>query len=565
MKKNKLFIFIIFFCLFFLKGGVVAGEVVNVFVEPSFDEYERKSIEAEVKLSTDYIDFYVDKEWWNNLSQSKEEEFLNIVEDLGVEFEEKIHPYISSNFGTIPRHSTVGREERFGVVFHPMEKSAGGYFRSGDQYSIYQYSYSNEKNLVYLSTEYIDSKNLPGYLAHEYMHLVTFNEKNRNHRVTEEVWLNELRSEIIISLLGYDDEFQGSNLENRVGNFLRDPDISLTEWTDQAADYGVVTLFGHYLLDHYGKEVLVDSLKSEFVGIPSISFALDKNEIEKSFSEIFIDWAIAVYLNDCSYGDYYCYKNKELKDIRISPATANIPVSESGKATVEYRTKNWAGNWHRITGESGTLYFDFFAESSFVVPYVLCKDDGDCTVSQLDIDNKGKGELVVENFNSQYESLTIIPVLQQKYEGFNGPERTHTFRWEAKITEGKDELSKEEIAELWERIKNLRRRVEQIMTLIKSEKESREISLLKNNLYYGITSSDEVRSLQSFLRMQGDNIYPEGYITGNFYNLTKKAVVRFQEKHKKDILNPHGLSSGTGFVGPLTRELINSMIGSKDA
>lgn len=73
-------------------------------------------------------------------------------------------------------------------------------------------------------------------------------------------------------------------------------------------------------------------------------------------------------------------------------------------------------------------------------------------------------------------------------------------------------------------------------------------------------NDSQVRCLQEFLKSQGEDIYPEGLITGNFLKLTKQAVMRFQEKYKEEILEPLGLSHATGFVGPKTRAKINQML-----
>ena len=67
--------------------------------------------------------------------------------------------------------------------------------------------------------------------------------------------------------------------------------------------------------------------------------------------------------------------------------------------------------------------------------------------------------------------------------------------------------------------------------------------------------------LQIFLKAQGPEIYPEGKVTGMFGDLTKAAVVRFQEKHKSEILIPAGFNSGTGIAGEWTIKKINLLLG----
>jgi len=69
---------------------------------------------------------------------------------------------------------------------------------------------------------------------------------------------------------------------------------------------------------------------------------------------------------------------------------------------------------------------------------------------------------------------------------------------------------------------------------------------------------NEVKELQKCLAKYPD-IYPEGQITGYFGQKTKNAVIRFQEKYASEILQPLGLKSGTGKVGPSTRKKLNEI------
>ncbi|GAH35118.1 unnamed protein product, partial [marine sediment metagenome] len=51
------------------------------------------------------------------------------------------------------------------------------------------------------------------------------------------------------TLLGYDDEYEGSNLQRRVKKFLAEPSDSITEWQNTSADYGGLNLFIQYLVE----------------------------------------------------------------------------------------------------------------------------------------------------------------------------------------------------------------------------------------------------------------------------------------------------------------------------
>ena len=76
----------------------------------------------------------------------------------------------------------------------------------------------------------------------------------------------------------------------------------------------------------------------------------------------------------------------------------------------------------------------------------------------------------------------------------------------------------------------------------------------KNNLRVDVKSND-VLALQKILINEG--LWESEYnATGYFGPVTKKAVIKFQEKYDSYILEPLNLKSGTGFVGPFTRDFL---------
>lgn len=63
-----------------------------------------------------------------------------------------------------------------------------------------------------------------------------------------------------------------------------------------------------------------------------------------------------------------------------------------------------------------------------------------------------------------------------------------------------------------------------------------------HDLYFGMRDNNEVRQLQEFLRDQG--LFSEE-ITGNFFMLTRQALIAFQQKQ--------GIVPAEGYFGPITR------------
>ena len=548
---------------FFVAGQTIGQEVVFN-IDSSYDLYGRQEVEAQLIRTAPNLYFYVEKSWWENLSSQKENDIRIALFELGEEFKNKIYPVLTTNFGSEPKPG-IDKDERITVLIHPMRTDAGGYFNTGDVYSRFQNPESNEREMVYLNSQHIDKPQAKGFLAHEFTHLITVNQKDLLRKVSEEIWLNEARAEYSPTLLGYDDIYKGSNLENRVRAFLENPAVSLTEWLNKKEDYGAVNLFAQYLLDHYGKKILVDSLQSSKTGIESINYALEKNGFQKNFSQIFTDWLIALLVNDCELGEKYCYLNKDLKELRIVPTFYYLPRTETTLST-HHIIAPWNLNWQRFVGGGNFLSLEFDGADSveFEVPYLLCDLKNNCSVEFLVLDAQQRGKISFSQFNLKYSSLTTLPFIKSKTAGFDGQEDTFSFSWRVAV-EKKTQTEAELRNQLLARIAQLQEQVRQLQAqlaglLARRSQQGATPCRFDNNLYFGIMNNPEVRCLQEFLKNQGIDIYPEGLVTGNFLTLTQAAVIRFQEKYAPEILAPLGLEKGTGYVGLMTRNKINSLI-----
>ena len=542
------------------------GQRVNFFIDPYYDLEKREKTSAILQKTSQKAYFYIDEKWWDSLNYDQKSKIFSSLDSLSLEFDSKIYPTLTSTFGSIPEPGIDG-DSKITILIHPMFEEAGGYFNSGDGYSKLQNPKSNEREMIYLNAKHFIEPQVKALLAHEFLHLITFNQKDLLRKSSEETWLNEARAEAGVTLLGYDEIFEGSNLQRRVKNFLERPHNSLTEWQNERYDYGAVNLFAQYLIDHYGVKILVDSLQSPKVGILSINDALIKNGFKEDFSQIFTDWTITLLVNDCNLGSKYCYKNPNLKNVRVNPLLNFLPQIGESVLSITYTTKNWAGNWHKIVGGKGTLTLEFDGDDEvfFNVPYLICDYQDKCNIDFLKLDKEQKGKLTLPEFNTKYRSLTLIPSIQSKFLGFDGPERGYIFFWRASTNEKTEEEKEGElIQELLAQIEQLKKQIAETQAKIDAILASRgrkpTCSKFERDLFFGMMNSKEVRCLQEFLKSQGPEIYPEGLITGNFLNLTQLAVIRFQEKYATEILNPLGLGKGTGYVGPLTRAKINQFL-----
>ncbi len=508
------------------------GDVVDFNINRDMDISNSSQSTAVLVKNTSSLYFYIQKNWWDAQNSVKQNEILANLETTAWEFKNNIYPNLTGTFGGEAKPG-IDRDDKITVLFHPMRESVNGYFRSNDEYSKLQVPDSNEREMVYLSTQNLDNINLKMFLAHEFMHVITFNQKDNLQGVSEDVWLNEARADYTSTLLGYDTNYEGSNLQRRVKDFLNAPSDSLTEWQEKRADYATVSMLAHYLVDHYGIAILADSLKSRSVGIASINEALKNNGFKEDFSQIFSDWTIAMVVNDCSMNAHYCFRDKNLSSMKLNPTLIFLPLTGNSSLSSTNLTKNWAGNWQKIIGGNGDLRLDFSSASSlnFKIPYIIYDKNNNYTVNFLKLDKNKKGVIDIKDFGNKYNSLVIIPALQSKLADFDGSEASYPYTFTIAIN-GKG------------------------LPAPLPDQGGGNVSCraINSNLYFGIASQTEVRCLQSFLKSRGVEIYPEGLVTGVFGSLTRAAVRRFQAQYQIPT---------TGYVGPLTRAKINELLNAR--
>lgn len=545
--------------------GVAAkniGENLNFNIDPDYDISARQTVAAILVKTSPKLYFYIEKNWWDSQNFAKQNEILAGLDPLAQEFENRTYPILTSVFGSEWKPGVDG-DDRITLLFHLMKNDIGGYFRSADEYLKIQVPDSNEKEMLFLPIAQLGDPQLKTFLAHELIHLITFNQKDKNFGVSEETWLNEARAEYAITFLGYDSSYEGSNLQRRVQAFLEDPTDSVTEWQGKKSDYGSLNIFIQYLVDHYSVGILTDSLKSKSIGIASLNEALKKDGFLEDFSQIFTDWTIAVFVNDCSLGKKYCYLNKNLTNLRVTPALNFLPLAGKSSLSVTNVTKSWTGEWQRFIGGNSTLKLEFqgLAGLNFKVPCLIQDQSNKFQISFLTLDKNQTGDITVPDFGLKNKALVIIPSLQTKTTGFDGAEPTYPFTFIVSIINGSSD--EEAINQLLLQIDFLKKEIAKVQAQINTILASRAVScrMLSNNLYFGLKVNSEVRCLQEFLKWQGSQIYPEGLVTGNFGSLTRAAVIRFQNKYPADILAPLGLSAGNGIVGLETRAKINQLLG----
>src|SRR3989344_2022250 len=249
------------------------GQNVSFSVNEGFDKLGRSSMTATLRHISENAYFYVDDDYWNTLGFSGRQNLMSGISELASDFDATIYPTETSFWGQEPKPGVDG-DNRITILLEQLKSGNGGYFSTSNGYSKTLAPDSNEREMIVVSADSIGGSYEKIFLAHEFQHLISFNQKEILRDTTEDVWLNELRSEYSISLVGYNNIFYNSNIERRAQTFFDNSSDSLTEWPNVSLDYSLVALFAEYVSDQYGPDFLRETLQTNLAGIPSMNSIL---------------------------------------------------------------------------------------------------------------------------------------------------------------------------------------------------------------------------------------------------------------------------------------------------
>ncbi len=417
-KKKKIFVFlsVVFAFAIFLRptGALAIGERIIFNVDPAYDTSGRDHVEATFYKDSGKIYFYVEQEWLNSLSASQQIILSNAVANLASEYENNIYPKTTSVFGS-EWNPGIDNDPKLTILITRLKDNAGGYFNTFDEYLKSKVPTSNEREMIYLNSAAIGDTLLPSYLAHEFQHLISFYQKNKLRNIEDDIWLNEARSELAITIAGYDAQYFGSHLESRVKKFLNQPMDPLAEWKNEIGDYAAANLFMQYLVGRFGNRFMTEMMASSKVGIESVNVALAAVGESGNFSELFGEWAVANYLNNCEVGiaGHYCYNGGVLNYSRlhIDPSAYSL---DSGRIDVAAWVKDWSPRWYKINAVGSAskdlrINFESFGVLADFGVYYIIVENGQHKVSSIHLDSSKRGSLLISGFGSRAQSVIIIP------------------------------------------------------------------------------------------------------------------------------------------------------------
>ena len=522
----------------------VWSNTADFYVESDYDLFGRDKIESQLIKITNKIYFYADKDWYNSFSQKSE--LGSKIYNLSSSFEYKTYPNLVNLLGS-EDNPGVDNDSRIVVVLEPLKNDYGGYVRTGDNYFKEDFSLSNQGQIIFLNANLINqlSSDFLNYeLVHEFTHLIVFKQKPE-----VETWFQELMAEITPVILNYDNE--SIVLKKRAQSFLYSTEVNLRDWKNSEKDYGRIKLFGLYLKEQFGNDLLVRAVKyPSNHGIESFAGALKQLNAQSDFDDIFLNWLVANIVNDCQIDAKYCYENPALNDFQVFSNNFYLPISGSSSLSVTDSIGTWTGKWQKFTGGTGTIKLKFtIPEETPItkIPYIIEDSSGKKTVQYLDFSSTNIQEVYINDMGSKNIAVYFIPFI-----GSQGQEgKTYYYSWEAKVLGNSSEVEEEVVKALREKIAYLKQEIARLQTILlalKTVQNPVACSFFQADLYVGLRN-EQVVCLQEFLKSLGPQIYPEGLVTGYFGPLTQASVKRYQSS--QNIIT-------TGYFGPLTRAAVNN-------
>jgi immune inhibitor A len=245
-------------------------------------------IDAELRFKTENAYLYLDT------STEVGEDELQGAAEL---FQSHVYPTDRRTFGS-ERTPGIDNDPRITIlVTDQMPPGIAGYFSTTDEYPRTMKPHSNEREMFYITSDYLDSPELLGQLlSHEFQHMIHWNQDR-----SEATWLNEGLSTLAEEINGY-----GGVLGRWA--FWRDPDMQLTQWAEDSDDrlrnYAASKYYLSYLAEHYGGyEILTRVVADPADGIDGIENALRAKGYDATFEDVFADWVVANLIDDPDVGD----------------------------------------------------------------------------------------------------------------------------------------------------------------------------------------------------------------------------------------------------------------------
>lgn len=402
----------------------------SFFVNTKYDHTGRTQLTATPRWFGQHAQYFVEDAYWQTLNPNQQTELERAVVRLLQEFDQRIYPIETGFWGSEPNPG-IDADPRLVILLSDLIDTAGGYFDTTNEFLRQVAPQSNESELIVINVRTLSGeRNGFPFLAHEFQHLISFYQRNFARNLDDDVWLNEMRSEYSVELLGYNNPYRNSSLQLRLANWLADPTDSLTEWKNKASDYAQITLFSQYLAEQFGPTVLRDTLRGTSTGMAALSNALSASGSSLTASDVFMRWSVANLVNNPELADWSGYKNENIRRaLPVSPTRTLNNLGDNSEYIFQENFSDWQAKWLALdnlpAGNNNVLQIDLSSAqlADFRLAAVLYKNDQPSELKFYNLTNLVTPSIYFK-LDAGVNKVVLIPAKFSKLYDFTDHEAT---------------------------------------------------------------------------------------------------------------------------------------------
>ncbi|MEA3266464.1 MAG: FlgD immunoglobulin-like domain containing protein, partial [Candidatus Fermentibacteria bacterium] len=366
--------------------------------QPMSPHFEQSVCTVRGKTDRGYV-VVKDEEWLVTIDQADVDSILEHWENSspGPYPDQGIYEIDSLSFGDPP--DELDNDPRIYLMWYEFGVNADGFFFFFDEYpdGTYPEYPSNECEVLYLnptSSGGASGDYMHAVVAHEFQHMIHW-----KYDDDESTWVNEGMSELAMWFYGHPDN---------ISSFNGNPDNNLTVWDGNWADYIKTYLWSLYFFEQYGGHATVYALVHEPLNsMAGFDAVLDDYGYTENTEDIFIDWAVANYLDDTTIADgRYGYIGDELPTFYPAGTYSSYPV-DATKAV-----KHWATDYYRfqdIPFPYLELTFDGADDNQYAIRVLVIHDAAPTQVFALNLEGASQsGSVVMNDLTSTDEVILVV-------------------------------------------------------------------------------------------------------------------------------------------------------------
>ncbi len=359
------------------------------------------------------------------------------------EFDSNIYPKIREYLGTEP---DIDGDPKIFIFLDDIRDTNNtnlGYFYAGNQLSRSSHGISNEKEILFIDIYryYQNSSEVMGTIAHEFSHMIMFNEAyyiKDNTLIGLEKWLEE-------GITQYMEHIYTGKYSPNLDVFINNPDtilvddrVSVWNGSNPFANYGASFLWTYYVVEKYGYSNIPNFLKGVIRAKVDGAIGNYDSVLKSSnttMQTVFKDWVVANYLdkvykndgvtllNDGKWGYKVDADKNTANDIgytqKLPMAATDNFVLSSEMNTRSGSVNSWAGDCISLTGNNGNLNIalDGSNNGTFACAVIKKGSAVDTTCEFMTLDTNQSGNLIIQNYGTTgtYENIFLIPMVCSNY------------------------------------------------------------------------------------------------------------------------------------------------------